>query len=123
MAALKSIGKEFEFEITRLKEENSQLRYQKELTEQDFENVAFENNTLNSKLENLENVFIGASIQRNQVKNTTRISNSYTTSTLLLENTEMKKKAAKLEEEKVELSHAISFLRQKAPRFGSAAFG
>ena len=54
MAALKSIGKEFEFEITRLKEENSQLRYQKELTEQDFENVAFENNTLNSKLENLD---------------------------------------------------------------------
>ena len=55
---------EFEFEIGRLREENSQLRYSKELMERDFENVMFENNTLYGKLENLENVFIGSSIQR-----------------------------------------------------------
>jgi hypothetical protein len=53
---------EFEFEIQRLREENSQLRYQKELRERDFENVMFENNTLYGKLENLENVFIGSAI-------------------------------------------------------------
>ena len=53
---------EFEYEIGRLREENSQLRYQKELRERDFENVMFENNTLYGKLENLENVFIGSAI-------------------------------------------------------------
>ena len=53
---------EFEFEMQRLREENSQLRYQKDLRERDFENVMFENNTLYGKLENLENVFIGSSI-------------------------------------------------------------
>jgi len=53
---------EFEFEIARLREENSQLRYQKELNERDFEQVMFENNTLYGKLENLENVFIGSAI-------------------------------------------------------------
>ena len=53
---------EFEFEITRLRQENAELRYQKELRERDFENVMFENNTLYGKLENLENVFIGSAI-------------------------------------------------------------
>ncbi len=53
---------EFEFEIGRLREQNSLLRYQKELKERDFENVMFENNALFGKLENLENVFIGSSI-------------------------------------------------------------
>ena len=49
---------EFELEISRLREENTQLRYQKELKERDFENVMFENNTLYGKLENLENLRI-----------------------------------------------------------------
>ncbi len=56
---------EFEFEIGRLREENVQLRYQKEIKERDFENVMHENNGLYSKLENLENVFIGSAINRN----------------------------------------------------------
>jgi len=55
---------EFEFEITRLREENQQLRFQKDLREKDNENIVFENNTLYSKLENLENVFIGSSLNR-----------------------------------------------------------
>jgi kinesin family protein 12 len=58
---------EFEFEIGRLREENNQIRYMKELKERDFENVMFENNTLYGKLENLENVFIGSAIQRDGV--------------------------------------------------------
>jgi kinesin family protein 12 len=53
---------EFEFEIGRLREENNNIRYMKELKERDFENVMFENNTLYGKLENLENVFIGSAI-------------------------------------------------------------
>ncbi len=56
---------EFQYEIGRLKEENNELRYQKEIKERDFENLMFESNTLSYKLENLENIFVGAPIQRN----------------------------------------------------------
>jgi kinesin family protein 12 len=96
---------EFEYELQRLREENSQLRYQKELKERDFENVMFENNTLFGKLENLENVFIGSAIQRDGLvsSSSSKLSNDYTTSTLMLENTELKKKIARLEEDKLEL--------------------
>jgi len=58
----KRMLQEFDVEISRLREENSQLRYQKELSERDHENVMWENNTLYGKLENLENVFIGSTI-------------------------------------------------------------
>jgi hypothetical protein len=47
-----------------LREENQQLRFHKDLKERDHENIMFENNTLYSKLENLENIFIGSSINR-----------------------------------------------------------
>ena len=36
----------------------------KELKERDFENVIFENQGLYAKLENLENVFIGSTVQK-----------------------------------------------------------
>ena len=45
--------------MARLREENDQLRYGKEVRERDFENIMFENQTLYTKLDNLENVFIG----------------------------------------------------------------
>ena len=35
------------------------MRYQKEVRERDFEHIMFENQTLYTKLDNLENVFIG----------------------------------------------------------------
>ena len=99
---------EFEFEITRLREENSTLRYTKELKEREFENVMFENNTLYGKLENLENVFIGSAIARDGLSSAhSKLSQDYTTSTLMLENTELKKKIQRLEEEKLELKKAI----------------
>lgn len=69
----------------------------------------FENNTLYGKLENLENVFIGSAIQRdglasgNGGTHANKLSHDYTTSTLMLENNELKKKIARLEEEKLEL--------------------
>ena len=45
--------------MARLREENNQMRYQKEVRERDFEHIMFENQTLYTKLDNLENVFIG----------------------------------------------------------------
>jgi kinesin family member 12 len=85
------------------------LRYQKELRERDFENVMFENNTLYGKLENLENVFIGSTIQRDGLSSShsNKLTQDYTTSTLMLENTELKKKINRLEEEKLELKQAL----------------
>jgi hypothetical protein len=34
---------EFQFEVNRLRQENAELRYGKELKERDFENVMYEN--------------------------------------------------------------------------------
>ncbi len=69
----------------------------------------FENNTLYGKLENLENVFIGSAIQRDGLSSShsNKLTQDYTTSTLMLENTELKKKIARLEEEKLELKQAL----------------
>lgn len=85
------------------------MRYTKELRERDFENVMFENNTLYGKLENLENVFIGSKIQRDGLSSShsNKLTQDYTTSTLMLENTELKKKINRLEEEKLELKQAL----------------
>lgn len=54
--------REFETELERLREENNQIRFAKDVRERDFENVMFENAQLQNKLENLENVFIGSAI-------------------------------------------------------------
>ena len=55
---------EYEHELSRVREENAQLRYQKEVSERDYQGVMLENNGLVSKLENLENIFVGAPIQK-----------------------------------------------------------
>jgi kinesin family protein 12 len=116
---------EFEFEIQRLRDENSQIRYQKEITERDFEGVMFENNTLYGKLENLENVFIGSSIQRDfgggSSSVSSKMSQDYTTSTLMLENTELKKKVARIEEEKLEMKQTMINMSTTMGGTGGAA--
>ncbi len=113
---------EYDLEVIRLKQENHQLRYQKELTKRDFENVLFENNTLNSKLENLENVFIGSAIQRNPAKSKTNLSTDYATSTLMLENQKLKKKLEHVEHERLELSSTVQSFQEKAPVTNNKAF-
>jgi len=60
----KKLLDEYEREMARIKEENAQLRYAKEISERDYQNVMTENNGLMSKLENLENIFVGAPIQK-----------------------------------------------------------
>lgn len=55
---------EFQLEVQRLRQENAEIRYGKELKEREYENVMFENQTLYTKLENLENVFIGAPLSK-----------------------------------------------------------
>ena len=56
-------------EIARLRDENSQMRYQREVKDREFENLMFENSALYNKLDNLENVFIGQpSSQRSEAQ-------------------------------------------------------
>lgn len=113
---------EFDLEVIRLKQENHQLRFQKELAKRDYENVLFENNTLNSKLENLENVFIGSAIQRNPAKSKSNLTSDYATSTLMLENKKLKKKLEHVEHERLELSRTVQAFQEQAPVMGSHAF-
>ncbi len=53
-------------EVSRLKEENSLMKKTKEVIERQNANLVNENLILSSKLNNLENVFIGSSILRNK---------------------------------------------------------
>lgn len=62
-----------------------------------------------TKLENLENVFIGAPLTRpNDIKSNmsdtrSQLTQDYATSTLMLENSELKRKLALMENEKYDM--------------------
>lgn len=93
-----------------MRQENAEIRYGKELKERDFESCMFENQTLYTKLENLENVFIGAPLTRPNDSRTNNMSDThsmltqdYATSTIMLENNELKRKLAMLTNEKYDL--------------------
>ena len=55
---------EYEYELDRLKSENEEIRNARELAEKNYQIVMNDNNALNLKLENLENVFIGNPISK-----------------------------------------------------------
>lgn len=75
------------------------------MREADYENVMYENQTLYSKLENLENVFIGQPSRRPNTMNSTadNLTQEYADSTLQLENNELKRRIAIIEQEKAEM--------------------
>ena len=98
---------EFTNEINRLRQENAEIRYQKELKERDFESVMFENTTLQTKLDNLENVFIGAPLQKPDGQGKEQFAADYQTSTLVLENNELRRKIGGLEQENIDMKIAL----------------
>ena len=109
---------EYEIELDRLRQENNEIRMVKDLRERDFENVMFENAQLQNKLENLENVFIGSAIQRDNRIRTPKtdamgnpindgLSQDYATSNLMIENNDLKKRIFNLEQEKIELQQSL----------------
>ncbi len=53
------IMQEYQFELDRIKQENIQLRNAREVAERNYHAVMNDNNALQIKLGNLENVFIG----------------------------------------------------------------
>ena len=76
------------------------MRYQKEVRERDFENIMFENQTLYTKLDNLENVFIGQpSSHKSELdsERTQALQTRYSESNLVVENQDLRRKVAMLE--------------------------
>lgn len=94
---------EYQSEIARLRHQTNQLLFHRDVREKDFENVMFENQTLINKLENLENVFIGQPSRRPTNQTMDNLVQEYSESTIIVENNELRRKVAILEQEKMEL--------------------
>lgn len=102
---------EIESQLSLLRQENAQMRYQRELMTREFEGMMYENTNLNSKLANLEKVFIGESISSGMGNGFDpsdggeEVSNSkkYSHSLLVTENNELRARIEQAEHEKMEL--------------------
>ena len=102
-------NEEIDREIERLKVENDELRKIKETQMKENKNLSDENDILNNKLINLENVFIGSEIMNNQDSGLANISDTnYNVSAIMVENKELKKTIDKLEMDKIQLQEIIS---------------
>ena len=100
---------ELDKEIERLKIENDELKKIKESQMKENKNLSDENNILNNKLINLENVFIGSEIMNNQDSGLANISDTnYNVSAIMVENRELKKTIDKLEMDKIQLQGIVS---------------
>ena len=102
-------NEELDKEIEKLKIENEDLKNIKETQMKENRRLSDENNLLNSKLINLENVFIGSDVMNKQDSAVSNISeNNYNISAIIVENTELKKTIDKLEMDKIQLQEIIS---------------
>jgi len=102
-------NEELDKEIEKLKIENEDLKNIKETQMKENRRLSDENNLLNSKLINLENVFIGCDVMNKQDSAMSNISeNNYNISAIIVENTELKKTIDKLEMDKIQLQEIIS---------------
>jgi hypothetical protein len=102
-------NEEIDKEIERLKNENEELKKIKESQMKENKNLSDENNVLNNKLMNLENVFIGSEIMNNQDSGLANISDTnYNVSAIMVENRELKKTIDKLEMDKIQLQGIVA---------------
>ena len=98
-----------EQEVQKLQSEVEELKKGKETSERQNINLVNENQILTAKLNNLENVFIGSDIVRNQDGSVSNdIGENYNLSSIMLENKELKKTIDKLELDKLELKEIIA---------------
>ena len=96
-------------EMKKLQEENEELKKIKDNQEHQNMNLHNENEILNAKLTNLENVFIGSNIIRNKDGSVSNdLGDNYNLSAIMLENKELKKTIDKLEMDKIELKEILS---------------
>ncbi|CAD8071215.1 unnamed protein product [Paramecium sonneborni] len=94
---------EYQMEINKLKQENDELRNARDVSVKNYHIVMNENNALQLKLENLEQIFIGNPITKGD-HDKSKIQEEYMSSALLIENSDLKKKVASLEEKNMELA-------------------
>lgn len=109
IAAFKSDGKISELELQTLHDELAELKRLKEMNEAKISNLKNENGILNSKLKNLESVFIGGELIRNQDGTVTNeMGENYNISSIMLENHELRKALDKVEIDKLELKEILT---------------
>ena len=78
--------------MTKIKSDNEKLRNAKDEALKNYHIVMNENNALQIKLENLEQVFIGNPITKGD--NNSKLQEEYMSSALLIENSDLKKRVA-----------------------------
>jgi len=105
-----------------LRQDNSQMRYQRELMNREYESMMFENTGLYTKLANLEKVFIGESItseisENGDVSDSQSDSGSsnkrYSHSLLVTENNEIRARIENVETDKIELKGILMKLEDE----------
>jgi len=102
-------NEELDKEIEKFKIENEDLRNIRDTQMKENRRLKEENNLLNNKLINLENVFIGSDLMNKQDSSNSNISeNNYNLSAIMVENTELKKTIDKLETDKIQLQEMIA---------------
>lgn len=105
-----------------LRQENAQMRYQKELMNREFETMMYENSSLSSKLANLEKVFIGQSMSDTNDQENYDDGPSvkkYSHSLLVTENNDLRARIEQSEQEKIELKGILIQLEaDRAPSTG-----
>jgi kinesin family protein 12 len=92
-----------EHQLNTLRQENAQMRYQKELINREFEGMMYENINLSSKLANLEKVFIGESSAGLDQDQDDPSNKKYSHGLLVTENNELRARIEQAELEKIEL--------------------
>ncbi|KRX04696.1 P-loop containing nucleoside triphosphate hydrolase [Pseudocohnilembus persalinus] len=97
---------EYQIEMNRLNMENSELRSAREVAEKNYHVIMNDNNALQIKLENLERVFIGNPQSKGDT-NKDKLSKDYMSSTLILENSELKKRILELEKKNSDLTNMV----------------
>jgi kinesin family protein 12 len=99
-------------QLSIVRQENAQMRYQSELISREFEGMMYENNNLYSKLANLEKVFIGESVtselsgasEPNDSESDSGYSGkNYSHGLLVTENNELRERIEAAEQDKIEL--------------------
>lgn len=97
-----------EHQLGQLRQENAQMRYQRELMNREFENKMYENNNLGQKLANLEKVFIGETHEdQNGFGGDDPSNKKYSHGLLVSENNELRARIEQAEQEKIELKGVL----------------
>lgn len=108
IAAFKSGGNISELELQTLQGDLAELKQLKDTNEVKINNLKNENIILNAKLKNLESVFIGGELIRNQDGTVTNeMGDNYNISSIMLENQELKKALDKVELDKLQLKEIL----------------